>query len=639
MKELEKEFQNCKAQQDAFFDSITEAIIILDLHNNVIKMNQACVNLSEIIDPRMSPEAIFAIYEIMLPDGERLSPKQWPIHKALHAEYVHNMELKMRNKRNGKTYYFEFNTIPVRNEKGDVIQIIVRFRDLTERKRIEISDVRLAAIVESSNDAIIGKDLSGIITSWNAAAERIFGYSADEILGQPMSLLIPDDRQQEETLILKKIKHDEKIEHFETIRKRKDGKLINISAMISPIKNHDNKIIGASKIVRDVTEQRQLEEQLRQSQKMEAIGQLTGGVAHDFNNLLGVILGNLDLLEELVQGNEEALKRVQNTIKAAIRGADLTKRLLAFSRLQKLNPAPTSLEKCINSMVGMLTQTFGPEIKIMTQLDKSAPMVFVDAAELENTLLNLAVNARDAMPKGGTITISTQIKKLQPDYSPVQTGDIKAGVYVCLSVTDTGQGMSRKTMERAFEPFFTTKPRGKGTGLGLSMVYGFIKQSGGNVRIYSEPDHGTTVSLYLPLATAVPIEDHHAIELQDPKSSGIVLVVDDEVDLLEIAVVYLKKMGYEVLQATNAIDALAIVEQEPNIDLLITDIIMPGGINGIELARRVRGKKHDIFIIYTSGFPLEALAERSGMIIDSPLINKPFQRDEFVTAIRQVMKK
>lgn len=520
-----------------------------------------------------------------------------------------------------------------------MIGIFLLNTGIYQRKKMEGSRIRLSAIVDSSNDAIIGKNLNGVITSWNTAAEKIFGYTSDEMIGQNISRLIPPDRKQEEKQILNKIKQGEKVKHFETIRQRKDGKLIHVSVTVSPIKNADDEIIGASKMVRDVTEKKELEDQLRQSQKMEAIGQLTGGVAHDFNNLLGIILGNLDLLERMLTGNEEGIKRVNTILRAATRGADLTKRLLAFSRLQQLNPAPTSLIESVNNIVEMATRTFGPEIKIVTKLDPSVPLVCVDASALENALLNLIVNARDAMPKGGSITISSQLKKLDKDYAPVQAGEIKPGVYACVSVTDNGQGMSSQIKERAFEPFFTTKPRGKGTGLGLSMVYGFIKQSGGMVRIYSELGYGTEVSFYLPLATAIPLPAKQAIEdEEEPNVSGTVLIVDDEVDLLEIAAAYLKEMGYSVLQATDAISALAIIDRDPDIKLIITDIIMPGGINGIELAKKVRQKNPNIVIIYSSGFSSEGLAERSGNKIDGPLISKPYQRQDFVAAIHLAIK-
>jgi len=511
--------------------------------------------------------------------------------------------------------------------------------DITARRQVEATRARLAAIVEASDDAIIGKDINGIITSWNRGAAMLFGYSADEMLGLPMTRLLPPHLAHEEEHILNRIRQGDNVEHLETVRRKKDGQLIDVSVTASPIRDTNGKIVGVSKIARDVTETKRIEQQLRQSQKMEAIGQLTGGVAHDFNNLIGVILGNLDLLERMVADNDTATKRVRTAQKAAIRGAELTKRLLAFSRRQPLHPLPTSLAETVQNLLDMAGRALGPEIDVVTNLDHSIPAVFVDAVGLENALLNLAVNGRDAMPRGGSLTISTQLIELDQIDLLVHSGELQPGRYACIRVADTGQGMSRETQERAFEPFFTTKPRGKGTGLGLATVYGFVKQSGGNVRIYSEPGVGTTVCLYLPLAGGSPVAVPSVKSLRgsQAKASGTVLVVDDEVDLLEIAVVYLEEMGFKVFHATDGPRALRIAARQPDITLLITDIFMPGGMNGVEVADKVGQLIPDIKVLYSSGFASDALAERSGTRLDGPLIYKPYQRDEFTDIVRRAM--
>jgi len=261
----------------------------------------------------------------------------------------------------------------------------------------------------------------------------------------------------------------------------------------------------------------------------------------------------------------------------------------------------------------------------------------VDPGELENALLNLTINARDAMPKGGTLTIATKFSTLGENYPPVQAQALKPGHYAHITISDTGCGMSRETRDRVFEPFFTTKPRGKGTGLGLSMVYGFAKQSGGYVSVYSELGHGTSVSLYLPLAEGVSVPVKALAITPKAKISGVALVVDDEVDLLEIAVAYLEEMGFRVFQALDSISALSIVEREPRIDLLVTDIVMPGGMNGVELANSIHQLKPNIKIVYLSGFPSERLAEKSGMQVKGPLLRKPYQKQEFIDFIHRAM--
>ncbi len=413
--------------------------------------------------------------------------------------------------------------------------------------------------------------------------------------------------------------------------------MLPIEIMLSPLESSEGILVTAA--IRDISERKQLARQLHQSQKMEAVGQLTGGIAHDFNNLLGVIIGNLDLLDRLVANNPAAIKRVQTAQKAAMRGADITRRLLVFSSNEELKPSVVMLGDSIQTTIELAARALGAEIKLTTHLDESVPPLFVDPAGLESALLNLVVNARDAMPKGGSIIISSQLQKLDSSHPVMQAGDLKEGHYVCVRVTDTGCGMSKEVLERAFEPFFTTKPRNKGTGLGLAMVYGFVKQSGGTVHVYSELGHGTTVSFYLPLAG----ELSHPILATCPKHlngkpGGTVLVVDDEEDMLEVALAYLADMGFTALKAIDGASALEVLAQHSEIDLLVTDIVMPGGMNGVELVQRARDLRPDLKIIYSSGFPAEALAERSMPLVDGPLLRKPYQRDEFTEIVYRVME-
>jgi len=325
---------------------------------------------------------------------------------------------------------------------------------------------------------------------------------------------------------------------------------------------------------------------------------------------------------------------LQTAQKGAARGADLTRRLLAFSSSEELKPTSTSLAESIHNTIELAARTLGPEIEIVAHLSADVPSVFVDPAGLESALLNLAVNARDAMPRGGTLTINSEVVELEEDYPPVMTGEMKSGRYASVTVTDTGVGMSRETLERALEPFFTTKPRGKGTGLGLAMVYGFVKQSGGTVLLYSEVGYGTTVTFYLQLARETLKAPKVVAEGRSPSARRKVLVVDDEVDLLEIAFTYLTDIGYTAFQANDGASALEIVRYEQGIDLVITDVIMPGGMNGVELVQKIREFAPHIKVIYSSGFPADALAERSGTVVDGALLHKPYQRAEFDSIVR-----
>jgi PAS domain S-box-containing protein len=623
----------------AIFDNLTESVALLDHGQQTMHLNRAAASLFGIPFQSGQYEGFLESLELLTPAGEPLPWDQWPNTRALRGDFLLDFEIGLRNKTTGSLLDIAVSSAPIRNISGEADQVLLTFRNITERKQADETQTRLVAIVESSEDAIIGKDAHGVVKSWNRGAEKIFGYTAAEMVGQSMRRLLPPGHEHEEDEILQRIRQGERVEHTESIRKRKDGELIHVSLMISPIRDANGKVVGASKIARDITERKRMERQLQQGQKMDALGQLTGGIAHDFNNLLAIILGNLDLLEGQVADRPTALGQVQTSQRAATRGAELTRRLLAFARMEVLKPASTSLNESVQNMIAMAVRVLGPEITVTTKMDESLPHVFVDAAGLESALLNLVVNARDAMPHGGSITISTRLAKLEEAYAPVQAGEVGAGWYACVAVTDTGEGMTKETVERAFEPFFTTKPRGKGTGLGLAMIYGFVKQSGGTVRIYSELGMGTTVSMYLPLVAAGAEEPARVNEEGQMKPMGsTVLVVDDEADLLTVALAYLEEIGCKGLQAMDGASALEIVKRERNIDLMVTDIIMPGGMNGVELAQRVHAANPAIRIIYTSGFPADALQERKMELVDGPLLRKPYQRAEFRAMIRSVME-
>lgn len=628
-----------EAQLQTIFDHLTEGVVVLSREGTIAQINRTAASLFGLKERTSSLETALDSFEISGVQGEPVTPDQRPLLRALHGEFFRNEEYRLHAKNSDRAIVCNVSAAPVANRAGQIVQAIVSFRDVTERKQYDEARNRLAAIVESSEDAIIGKDLHSIVTTWNRGAEKIFGYTAEEIVGQSIRCLLPPGHEFEEDRILERIRHGETVDHFETLRRKKDGQLFHASLTISPIRNTSGEIVGASKIARDITDRKQMERQMRQSQKMEAIGQLTGGIAHDFNNLLGIIVGNLDLLERSLRDNDVAQRRVQTAQKAAARGADLTRRLLSFSSREELNPTSIALDESVQNMIELASHAIGPEIVVVTHFDKTVPPVFVDPSALESALLNLVVNARDAMPKGGSITISTKMRELEASYPPVVTGEIAAGMYACVSVSDSGHGMSPETLERAFEPFFSTKPRGKGTGLGLAMVYGFVRQSKGTVRLYSEVGYGTTVSLYLPLANEpVPPVKPHAKPVSTSNGNEKILVVDDEAALLDIAAAYLEEMGYTALQAEDAITALEIFSQHPDIELILTDIIMPGGVNGVELAQKIRVLNPATKVIFTSGFPSDALAERSGNKVDGPLLQKPYQRVEFMSMIRRVME-
>jgi PAS domain S-box-containing protein len=628
----ERERSDMEAYFRTMFQASPDGILVTDTERKIVMVNAAAETMFgyaavELLARRIEEIVPFADVREVVDERAELveTPTELRVGKTWETEAT---------RKDGTVFPLEFRRSAFSTMRGVFVLGVVR--DISERKRVNETTARIAAIVEFSDDAIIGKNLQGIVSSWNRGAQKIFGYSTAEMVGQSILRIVPADRTEEELDILRRVRRGEVIEHFETVRQTKSGHLIDVAISVSPIKDVRGMVIGASKIGRDITVSKHLEQRLRQSQKMEAIGQLTGGIAHDFNNLLGVVLGNIDLLERLVSGNEAAVKRVQNAQKAALRGADLTRRLLAFSSRQPLHAVSLNLRDPIENMIEMAKRTLGPEIRISTDFDDSIPPVLADAAGLENALLNLAVNARDAMPDGGSILIATSLGTLTPEATEGAAAAPSEQRFACVRVCDTGQGMSRETLERAFEPFFTTKPRGKGTGLGLAMVYGFARQSGGTVRIYSELGVGTTVSLYLPLADKEAMQTPVQSRQELPPVNGLkVLVVDDEVDLLEIAVAYLDGMGLTVFHAIDGNQAIEILERVPDIALMVTDVMMPGGMDGVELARRARVLVPGLKIIYSSGFPSDALAQRSGTRVDGPLLYKPYQRQKFVDMVSQ----
>ena len=628
------------SQLKVVFDNVVEGIAVLDIRRALVRMNPAAKRMFGLPSEELPLQHAQSLLQMHTLEGDVIALNQWPSNRVQRGEFEQDSEIVVHSRHNGHTRVVELTSAPILNQAGECVQVVFTCRDVTERKPTDEARARLIAIVESSQDGIIGKDLNGIVTSWNQGAEQIFGYQAEEMIGESISRVLPEGKEREEDQILQRLRNGESVKHLETTRRRKDGKAIDVSLMISPIRDRKGRIVGASKIVREITGTKDLEKQLRQSQKMEAIGQLTGGIAHDFNNLLAIVIGNLTLLELSMSENEEVMKRLLPAHKAAKRGADLTRRLLALASKEDLNPVRLNVEDAVRETIELASRTLGPEIKIFTRLDLEIPQVFVDASGLESALLNLAINARDAMPKGGLLTFETQLATVDEDFPAVISNELKPGKFARIAVSDSGHGMSRETMERALEPFFTTKGRNKGTGLGLAMVYGFARQSGGTVRLYSEVNVGTTVSLYLPLAgEASPPVSEEPMPALSFAAGGTVLVVDDEPDLLEIARAYLMEMGYSAMTANNAVLALNMLAQSDEIQLMMTDILMPGGMNGVELAERARTLRPGLKVIYSSGFPADALIERNGTMVDGPLLRKPYHRGEFNAIVQRIMQR
>ncbi len=500
---------------------------------------------------------------------------------------------------------------------------------------------QLDRLIDGIRDcAIYMIDRSGNVISWNPGAERIKGYSAHEIIGRNFSeFYTPEDRHVGvPAYALSTAERTGKFEG-EGWRVRKDGTKFWASVLIDALRTPAGELIGFAKITRDMTERRLMQEQLHQSQKMEAIGQLTGGVAHDFNNLLTVILGNLDTLaQELPPEQVRWRRRVEHSLRAAERASSLTQQLLAFARRQPLRPKPVEINRLLARWTELVRRMLPENINIRRIQDDAAGIAEVDANQLENALLNLIVNARDAMPAGGTLTIETATAKLSPDDTRLLP-DLSPGNYVLIYITDTGTGMTQEVLDRAFDPFFTTKPLGQGTGLGLSQVFGFVKQSGGHIKMYSRAGHGTTVKIYLPQVSGGSDQTDASSPAPEVRSvhRETILVVEDNDAVRSFTTDTLREFGFTVIEAADASEALKILDRNRGVDLLFTDIGLPG-LNGRELAATVQRRYPKVRLLFTSGYAQMPSPTTSSELMDIPLLSKPFTRAQLYERIVQMLK-
>jgi PAS domain S-box-containing protein len=508
--------------------------------------------------------------------------------------------------------------------------------------KLNESERQFRHLVESVADyAIFMLDTEGIVSSWNLGAERTKGYTAGEIIGQHFSRFYTEEDRDSglPQVALSTARRTGRFE-MEGWRVRKGGERFWASVIINAMHDEEGHLLGFAKVTRDLTERRAIEDQLRQMQKMEAIGQLTGGIAHDFNNMLTVISGNIETLQRQLERDDPTAHRL---IAAAMRGIErattLSHRLLAYSRRQPLDPKPIELNRLIIGMSDLLTRTLGENIKLESVLSGGVWQVSVDPNQVENAVLNLALNARDAMPEGGKLTIETANTHLDEGYARAHT-EVTAGQYVMLAVSDTGVGMTNDVVQKAFEPFFTTKQLGEGTGLGLSQVYGFVKQSGGHVKIYSEPGEGTTVRIYFPranVATTSVEEPRRQSRIPDLGGTETILVVEDDPDVRSYTTEILRELGYKVLEAHEGDAALGLLASEPDIKLMFTDIGLPGPFNGRQLAEEASKQRNDLKILFTTGYAQNAIIHHGRLNPGVQLIVKPFSFAGLAAKIRQIL--
>src|SRR5579859_1996649 len=549
-----------------------------------------------------------------------------------------------RQRKDGSRFWAHVIIDPIRDPAGGIIGYAKITRDLTERKRAEEtlkrSEQQFKLLVQSVTDyAIYMLDPTGRVSSWNLGAERIKGYRPEEIFCVFFAPCNTEkDRESgEPEKALAAAARDGRYERV-AWRVRKDGTRFLANIVVDAIRGNDGTLLGFAKITRDVTEQttvqqalEQAREALFQAQKMEAIGQLTGGVAHDFNNILMAVLSGLELLSKRVPDDPKITSLLGNAARAAGRGTALVQRMLAFARRQELKPGPVDIPVLLRGLTDLLRQTLGPLVIIETRFPDALDLVQVDSNQLELALLNLAMNARDAMPDGGPLVIEAYGEDVQPGHAR----GLPPGRYVCISVTDTGEGMDEETLARAKEPFFTTKGVGKGTGLGLSMVHGLTEQSGGRLHLRSRKGHGTTAELWLPVADGVAGVSGHGHELaaDAPPSTRplVILAVDDDSLVLQSTVAMLEDLGHTVFEATSGRQALDILRVAKTVDLVITDQAMPN-MTGVQLAEIIRAEAPDMPIILATGYA--ELPAGTGAQLRK--LTKPFRQADLARSLAEL---
>jgi PAS domain S-box-containing protein len=626
-------------QREELFRLISEnaadMIAVVDMQGNRIFNSQSYEKILGYSSEELKSSSSF----------DQIHPDDWELVKkgaeeARRTGLGRTLEYRIRHK-DGTWMVLESTASVIRDSKGEPEKLVIVNRDVTERKRaaeaLFRSETSFRSVVEDAPYGIYRASLTGKLLLVNSALATMLGYeSQEELLKINLATDIYRDPKEHQRLIAM-LPYDENFKDLEVEWKRKDGTPITVRCSGWPAKDASGAVTYLEVFAEDVTERRVLERQLRMAQKMEAVGRLSGGIAHDFNNLLGVIMGYSQVLKRTLGPQSPSYEHAEEIEKASQRAVSLTRQLLAFSRQQVLEPVILNLNALVTDMEKMLPRLIGEDIELTLRMDSELGQVKADPSQIEQVIMNLAVNARDAMPDGGKLTVQTANVVLDAVYARQHPG-AKPGSYVMLAVTDTGTGMDPETQARIFEPFFTTKERDKGTGLGLATVYGVVKQSGGYIGVESEKGKGASFKVYLPrVEQAAAIPEGNSAALPSARGSETILLVEDAAPLLKLAHMFLKESGYNVLTAANGTEALEVARDHVGpIHLLLTDVVMPG-MNGRVLAERLTPRQPGMKVVYMSGYTDSFIAGHGVLEAGTHLIHKPFTAEVLTQKVRELL--
>jgi PAS domain S-box-containing protein len=631
------------AQRQRIFDTSLDLILVVDRKGTFLQVSPASKTILN-----YEPEDMVgrSAADFIFPDD--LESTRNEMRAARRGRHVRNFECRYVHK-DGHSVVLQWTGVWSEQEG----QHYFIGRDMTEHRRAQEAIIReveqrkhlfdiLSNTIDSMVDAVLVADANGNVVISNPAAERLMGIvsgSNSQEWSRPNEVSDPDGTilTLEQRPLMRAVRGETVKNVAMDARNKAQNKFSHLIANGGPIRDSSGQIKGAVVVYRDVTESRETERQLHHAQKMEAVGELTGGIAHDFNNILTVITGTIEILEDAVADKPGLVAVAKMIDEAAGRGADLTQRLLAFARRQALQPRDVDVNTLVVDVAKLLRPTLGERIEIKTVLASNLKAALVDPNQLTSALLNLAINSRDAMPEGGKLTLETSNVHLDENYAKANT-EVQPGDYVLVAVSDTGGGIPPDIRDRVFEPFFTTKDVGRGTGLGLSMVYGFTKQSGGHVKIYSEVGHGTTIKLYLPRATGEAHAQQETVSQLVESGSETILVVEDDALVRNYVVAQLRSLGYDVRTAANATEALRIIDRADVLDLLFTDVIMPGSMNGRELSDEALKRRPDLKVLFTSGYTENAIVHHGRLDPGVLLLAKPYRKADLARMIRQALK-